>query len=714
MTYLEQKTPLAKQIPTDATPLSAIKVRIRRNDKLVFNGNDYAFKRTVPGGYLMKCCDEPDREVAFIHIELMDARSKGIEVRIVSNFFSSQTGDGQERNFLQDLPRHIQEELLYRQNMITGILEAGVPLTDAALRPEIERLHTSYLLSRSEASAQGKNALSGEPFIALRCPSPSTVKRWNQRAREASNNPLALLPRNLKRPRRSSQLSVRQLQAIDAGINAFLTDTKRTMSTAYKHVEVFMDELNASARVQGFAEEKCPSIKSFRRACKRLDYFHTKANRLGVNKALGLDTPHNGGLVSNYPGEAIELDEVDLDLMVLMENQRLSEALGLDVDDLPKTNRLWVSVAIDRYSRCVLGLKIGISPTPEMAIATVKMVLQDKTEIAQRSGCRESWSARTTPDLIITDSGSAYISHAFKSSLSNLGCAHSLAPIKRPQMRAIVERFFRTLNNQLLDDLEGKTFSNPQERGDYNSEQRASLLLPELERLLVRYCVDIYNLAPHSGLSGATPKQTFEEGLKKYGITPELAPREIRGVFGTRMKRKLSDGGLRLFNLSYQSRELMEIYHQNGPCELELAVDQDDLGAITVIHGQNYIDVRCKGNVMDGISLSEWAERHHHNRMENKAFAQKFELTRKQATADLLRIGKDAALRKGLLTPPLAADKLHKLDETFFAPVNETLPGSQTDYLAEDTASHPAPVTSHEDQSNFAPVSFAPLDFHKG
>ena len=58
-----------------------------------------------------------------------------------------------------------------------------------------------------------------------------------------------------------------------------------------------------------------------------------------------------------------------------------------------------------------------------------------------------------------------------------------------PSMRAIVERLFRAMATSLMAHLDGRTMSNPQERGDYESEKAACLSVEDLCSLLVRWCV---------------------------------------------------------------------------------------------------------------------------------------------------------------------------------------------------------------------------------
>src|SRR3546814_18591172 len=99
-------------------------------------------------------------------------------------------------------------------------------------------------------------------------------------------------------------------------------------------------------------------------------------------------------------------------------------------------------------------------------------------------------------------------------------------------MRGRIERVFGTIHTQLLSWFDGRTFENVVARGDYPAEARASLLVEELNRVLIRYVVDYYHNHPHEGLGGETPRRCWDRLVKKYGVKPPPGPDQKRHVFG--------------------------------------------------------------------------------------------------------------------------------------------------------------------------------------
>jgi putative transposase len=66
--------------------------------------------------------------------------------------------------------------------------------------------------------------------------------------------------------------------------------------------------------------------------------------------------------------------------------------------------------------------------------------------------------------------------------------------------------------SQNLKKVEGATFSNPKERGDYDSEGNAILTMHELEQWLV-VMIAKYHDSPHEGIGGETPIDRYRKGL---------------------------------------------------------------------------------------------------------------------------------------------------------------------------------------------------------
>lgn len=103
-------------------------------------------------------------------------------------------------------------------------------------------------------------------------------------------------------------------------------------------------------------------------------------------------------------------------------------------------------------------------------------------------------------DEIVVDNGSEFIGVSTESSLANLGVSLRWAPIRSPTYKAVIERFFLTLNHLLNKKLTGGTFPIGQVPAwELNPSKDAVLTLAQLEALLTS-AIGIYPLVPPSNL----------------------------------------------------------------------------------------------------------------------------------------------------------------------------------------------------------------------
>ena len=65
-------------------------------------------------------------------------------------------------------------------------------------------------------------------------------------------------------------------------------------------------------------------------------------------------------------------------------------------------------------------------------------------------------------------------------------------PVATPHYGGHIERLLGTLLRE-IHSLPGTTFSNPRERGEYDSDAKAAMTLAELEKWLATYIVEVYH-----------------------------------------------------------------------------------------------------------------------------------------------------------------------------------------------------------------------------
>jgi putative transposase len=211
--------------------------------------------------------------------------------------------------------------------------------------------------------------------------------------------------------------------------------------------------------------------------------------------------PRPGSLdEAQRPLDFVQIDHTKLDVIVVDEQQRLP------------IGRPWITLAIDVYSRMVLGFYISLDPPG--AIATGQCIahaaLPKETWLAKR-GIVGSWPCWGFPVRVHLDNAKEFHGEMLRRACEQYGIVLEYRPVAQPHLGGHIERLLGTLL-RALHELPGATFSNPGERGNYDSQARAVMTLGELERWLTEYIVGVYHAKRHRGI-GTSPLQRWTSGV---------------------------------------------------------------------------------------------------------------------------------------------------------------------------------------------------------
>ena len=160
-------------------------------------------------------------------------------------------------------------------------------------------------------------------------------------------------------------------------------------------------------------------------------------------------------------------------------------------DEYGVLDRPWLTVVIDSYSRCVIGFYLGFdNPSSQIDALALRHAILPKSYGSEYQ-LRYEWPAYGKPYYFYTDGGKDFTSiHTTEQIAVQIGFNCALR--RRPSDGGIVERFFRTVNEQVLNTLPGYTGSNVQKRPE-SVDKDACLTLKDLEIILVGYIVNEYN-----------------------------------------------------------------------------------------------------------------------------------------------------------------------------------------------------------------------------
>jgi putative transposase len=112
--------------------------------------------------------------------------------------------------------------------------------------------------------------------------------------------------------------------------------------------------------------------------------------------------------------------------------------------------RPWLTIVIDDFSRAIAGYYLGFDPPSSL-----------RTSLALRQGIwrkdHPHWHICGIPEILYTDNGSDFTSKHIEQVAIDLKIQLIFSTPGKPQGRGRIERFFRSLNEMFLCDLEGYT-----------------------------------------------------------------------------------------------------------------------------------------------------------------------------------------------------------------------------------------------------------------
>ncbi|RFA17831.1 Mu transposase C-terminal domain-containing protein [Subtercola boreus] len=179
------------------------------------------------------------------------------------------------------------------------------------------------------------------------------------------------------------------------------------------------------------------------------------------------------------PNQTWQSDHTELDISIIGMNG--------------KPDRPWLTTVMDDHSRAICGYMVFTGAPSAMNTAlALRQAIWRKTDPA--------WAMCGIPDILHVDHGSDFTSHHLERTAIALHVRIIHSTVGRPQGRGKIERFFGTINTELLSTLPGHT-------GPGARTPQPVLNLAELDQAIGAF-IGIYNSRPHSEL-GISPRDAW-------------------------------------------------------------------------------------------------------------------------------------------------------------------------------------------------------------
>jgi putative transposase len=226
-----------------------------------------------------------------------------------------------------------------------------------------------------------------------------------------------------------------------------------------------------------------------------------KARRQGPRAAKEAFDPVRGNFPgADFPLAYVQIDHTLLDIMVVDEETRRS------------IGRPWFTALIDVFSRMLCGFYISLDPPGSLAtgLAIAHSILPKEKWLKQHD-IETPWSVWGVPRTIHADNAREFRGEMLKRACQEYGIDMNFRLVATPHYGGHIERFMGTVATE-IHALPGTTFSNPKDKGDYDSEAQAVFTLKELETWLATFFVEVYHQRVHSAL-GMSPAKKYLQGV---------------------------------------------------------------------------------------------------------------------------------------------------------------------------------------------------------
>lgn len=369
----------------------------------------------------------------------------------------------------------------------------------------------------------------------------STLYRWIERF-NAIGVVTALIPKKRGWRKGKPRISAAKEAIIDEVIHDFyLTSQRPSAKKAAREIQRRCSERRLEA----------PSESTVTRRLKQLDDRRVLRGRGQRERAMNRYQPVPGRFPgADHPLAVVQIDHTPVDIILVDDGHR--RAIG----------RPWITLAIDIYSRMVVGFYLSFDPPSETSVGLcIAHGICPKAGWLAAHGIDAEWPVWGFPQKIHVDNAAEFRSDGLRRSCLNHDIDIEFRPVKQPRYGGHIERLLGTLLQE-IHDLPGTTFSSVAERDGYDSEKKAALTLGEFETWLAHLICRVYHQRHHRGI-GTTPTAQWEVGIFGNSDIPGIGMLPLPGDelrvrldFMPSFSRTIQRVGVTIDGLSYYDEAL--------------------------------------------------------------------------------------------------------------------------------------------------------------
>lgn len=326
----------------------------------------------------------------------------------------------------------------------------------------------------------------------------TTLYRWIN-AYESSEQLTALIPGKRGRPAGLRLLAVEQEVIIEAAIRDRYLNKRRPTE------QEVIDYAQQMCRKAG---TRAPNHNTIRARIHAIPKNLALRRRGRADLARGRYEPLRGHFPgASYPLAVVQIDHTPGDVILVDDRNR--RPLG----------RPWLTLAIDVYTRMVVGLHVSFdNPSFKSVGACIAQAICTKSAYLKSLGVEGEWPVWGLMSSIHVDNGKDFRSKGLIRACENYCIDLQWRPVGLPEYGGHIERLMGTVAKELAK-IPGKTFANTRDRKGYDPESEAVMTLREFEQYFVDYLVNVYHKRLHTQL-GVPPLTQWQRGIEGFDETP--------------------------------------------------------------------------------------------------------------------------------------------------------------------------------------------------
>ncbi|NUU44502.1 DDE-type integrase/transposase/recombinase [Tardiphaga robiniae] len=419
---------------------------------------------------------------------------------------------------------------------------------------------------------------------------PKTVnfrlaREWYRRWLVTGRDIRALIANHRKKGNRTGRYEDWLMQEVSDGIlETYKASPHTTLEVALRRVNA---RIVLRAEREGRAlpnlamhPERCIGKHLVTRMIANMELYDLTKARHGKHAADFLLKAVRAGPTCNYPLEEAEVDHTPLDLEVVDDNGR-------------NLSRPYLTTISDRRTRMILGFSLSFTPPSWVSVMeALRHAVQPKEafmeEVSHAIGLepnfKNRWLCYGACSRLFVDNGPEFRSKSMTAAAQALNI--QMVDLKRgqPHLKGRIERWFRTINDDLIHTAPGTTKSNIKAKGKYNSRQEACLTLKQVTWLITKWIVDVYHVKINR-MTQETPLDRWTREIRDVGERPPPPSDLLVAMTGKVIQRKLGPNGIYYKDLRWQSDDFSALRNRinDDGYDVTVRIDPFDLAFAYVL-----------------------------------------------------------------------------------------------------------------------------------